>query len=151
MEKQELEDRVPDPEWFFRNANHKHFPWSILGLDSPYYGPLHSYLCSLCSKYEKDSKIRDYLASRPTWRSLEKFANNPMDEEKNWFIVKIYQYCDRYYKLRESERRNVSDATVGFMEEIPPFKKEFTERLNTLYHQGRINLKLEMTKFKVNK
>jgi hypothetical protein len=143
MTEQDLTGRVPNPNWFFKN--HKDFPWSILSLDRPFYGPLHSYLCSLCSKYENDSKIRTYLAGRPTWRSIEKFANNPMDDDKNPFIAKIHNYCNEYYNMRESDRPGLNQAVVNFMWGIQPFQKEFAERLNVLYQQGRLNLKLEMT------
>jgi len=136
----------PNDDWFFHNP--LYFPWDIVGLDRPMIGPVHSYIASICARYERDQGIKSYLSGSPHWGSIERFATEGAQEDRHPVIVAIYQYCSSLYKKSNSDRRNTEFEVLGFLEGVQDFRVEFRNQLLYLYGQGRLNLKPAMLRRK---
>jgi hypothetical protein len=124
----------PNERWFFERP--EYFPWSIMGLDRPQYAPLYSYLCKICSKYEKDADFKRILSGNPSFGQIKKHALYIPQENQSEIIVAIYSFVNE----TDESKRSLVFNVVSFLEGFQPFREDFCKRLLDLWKSGRIEL-----------
>lgn len=109
------------------------FPWDIMDLTLPKYGPPHSYICSAVAPYLDPYKQMFYLA-RPNLNELTRFA-----KEDQGLTSLIIEHCEKGLR----KRMDVDRIVLEFLSNFDPFRNDFSKRINMLYRSGRIKIPKE--------
>lgn len=115
-------------DYFFNHPDG--FPWDVLGLSRPYYGPVHSYVCaaaSLICNPEERRFLRD-----ATLRELIRFSEvSPMAAEVAKFCQGLGTVNCRHEKAK---------LVISWMRHSQRFREYMQTLLDGLYRQDLISV-----------
>lgn len=121
-----------DTDYYF--SDESKFPWDLLGLTRPLYGPPHSYLATFLAPFAKSAIERKFLESHPTMREISRYVRSTDDHpEVCRFILGFCEYLD-------NERSSVAYKVLRGLGQYKPFVSSAAEHLNRLLRRGEISI-----------
>lgn len=124
-------DITIDENYFFYDESR--FPWNVMELSRPSYGPVHSYLASILWKFAKKADERQFLRSGPTMRELLRFSK--LNEDAN-----VSMYIIRYVDGIGDEKMSAAYLTLRGLYGFKPYVQSVKIRLEQLYRRGQISV-----------
>lgn len=116
-------------QYFFDNP--EEFPWNIIDLSYPLYGPPHCYMLR-AFKNMYGSKLVGYSSlDMAVFSRIEKLASEDM------VLNKLVRHCEMY---EEGEFSTKNAAVVAYLSNFDEFKDYLEQKLLRYYTQGLIEL-----------
>ena len=111
--------------YFFTPAN---FPWKLIGIDAPAYGPAHLYVCKIMAPYAgQDAR---FLRGKPALYELAKFSENSIIED-------IYKYFRQVEATKDVYNPTPLDKEIiYYLSSCPEFREDLTIRLTKAHMNG---------------